>query len=170
MKYNALQTCSFNGCTPLHHAACNQCDIIIQLIHKSVKCHQWIKLFQTRNVDGMTVLQHLVFWRLDTHFFQPTLDTLKNSVTPEALLDQLSATLPDFDPNIHREDNYLSAVNWFYHWKTAAKIQIVVDTDDPPGTCHAIYKASLCYTGLWGNMKVKREQHLFCITWFYMCK
>ena len=144
MKYDALQTSSFDGCTPLHHAACNQYDIIIQLIHKSVKCHQWIKLLQIRNVDGMTVLQHLVFWRLDTHFFQATLDTLNNSVTPEAGLAQLSAPLPDFDPNKHREDAYLSAVNWFDHRRTAAKIQIVIDTDDPQGTRHAIYKASLC--------------------------
>ena len=145
MKYDALQTASLDGCTPLHHAACNQYDIIIQLIHKSVKCHQWIKFLQRRNVDGMTVLQHLVFWRLDTHFFQATLDTLKNSVTPEAWLDQLSATLPDFDPNKHREDNYLSAVNWFDHRRTAAKIQRVIDTDDPQGTRHAVVRP-VCVT------------------------
>ena len=127
----------------MHHAACNHYDGILELSHKSVRYHQWIKLLQTRNVDGMTVLQHLVFLRIELD----ALDVYKNSVTPEAWLDQLSAPLPDFDPNIHREDNYLSAVNWFDHRRTAAKIQIVIDTDGPQGTCHAIYTASLCYTG-----------------------
>ena len=90
----------------------------------------------------MTVLQHLVFLRLELDAF----DVFKNSVTPEVRLDQLSAPLPDFDPNIHREANYLSAVNWFDHRRTAAKIHRVIDTADPQGIRHAIYKASLCYT------------------------